>query len=295
MTVEKEEAGVVQAETKIEQEEINEDIPAFVTGFGEDEEVDILLENDESSEEKESPTDGEEKSVEKETQDGKELKTDSTEEVNNKVKKLESHIVGLNKALHEARQNVKEHKEVAETPPLTQQQLRQMFNEHKDDPEVLYNLVEYMTNQAAKKGTDDAVDATELSRKKAEHDKIVRSHWPDLDIPTSELRTQTDQIKRTLDIGEHPFGDYMAMGAMIIDQLPKITQDAYEKGKAEALKDKTNNQRQADIKQDKLTPSGKKVAKSDDLSDNFKATAKQMGLTSAQQKIYARLVKKPKK
>jgi len=286
----------VQAETEIEQEEvISEEIPAFVTGFGDDEEVDILPEDDKSSEIEDDTPANEKEEVVESSDEEKKLETAPIKIVGDRVKELESHITDLNKALHEARQITKKHKEVAETPPLTKQQLQQMFKDHGDDPETMYNLVEYMTTQAAKKGTEDAVDATEISRRKAEHDKIVNSQWPDLSDSTSQLRTQANQVKDHLGIGDHPFGDYMAMGAIIVDQLPKITKEAYEKGKSEALKERTEEQRQKDVKQGKLTPTGKKMAATIDLGDNFKTTAKQMGLTSAQQKIYARLIKKSKR
>jgi len=209
---------------------------------------------------------------------------------------LESHIANLNKAIYQKRKANKELKASKEEKPevqLSHDQLKQLFREHADDPDALCDMVDHMIKQGMAKGTQEAVDVTELSRRKQIHDNYVYNAWPDLAKEDSELRTQANTVRDTLGIDNHPMGDYLAMGAILVEQLPNIQKEAYEKGKADALKVKADGQRKQGIKDNALTSPGIPAKSSGDgLTDSQRETMNMFNMSDERKKIYIRLLKK---
>jgi hypothetical protein len=287
MEVEDTGGDLAPEETDQEPEQAEEDnLSDYVDGF-DVEPPEKEEKKEESDKDKKAPTDGEEKNVKD---------TPKVEDYEKKIKDLESHVSNLNRAVHQYRQKEKETKKEEENP-LTPEQLRAMFKEHKDDPETLFNIVAYMSEQSAKQAGKEALDVEEIKKMKTIHDDVVSKRWPDLEKEGSQLRTQTDKLKKAFRLETHPMSDYLVVSAMISDQLPQIQQAAYEKGKADALKGKAEENRKKDVKDGKLSPA--KSGASDKpnkalLSGSYAEVAKQMGLTKSQQEIYAKLVNKKK-
>lgn len=216
----------------------------------------------------------------------------------NQFDQLQAEIAGLKRELS---QKDKAKPEPEPDTTFTPAQLKQLMRDHADDPEVLYNIIDHMTKEAAKKGTKNAVASAEEMRRKEEHDRFVTQKYPALSDPASGLRKQVDSIKEGLDIGEHIQGDYMAISCLINEKLPDITKEAYEKGKADALKgleeqdSKTVDKKvQPGKKKVGLTPDTKtqgNTAKSS-FTSSQEETVKKLKMTDAQKKLYASFMKR---
>lgn len=256
-----------EAETKTEEEEV-------VAFFGDEE--------DEISEEE-----VEEKKEEEKKPEIKPEITEAEKEYMTKIKQLEKEKKGLNTALHQARQHKKTAKKETEEV-LTPDQIKTLLKEHAGDEEVLYNIVQYMSEQTNK----EQIDATELNMVKTQHDAYVVEHWPDMADETSELSQKVDATMTRLRVENHPMNKYIAISALITEELPNIRKAAYEQGLAAGKKGGKKTPVTKKNKTNVLTPAGIKSTKTkkSNLSDNLVKTAKQMGLSKAQQKIYARLL-----
>lgn len=206
-----------------------------------------------------------------------------------RITQLETEKRNLNVALHQARQ---ERKPKQEAPPetLTPDQIKQLLKEHGDDPEVMYNLVQYIAGQSSREQTN----VNELSQLKKQSDNYVYQRWPSMADESSELFQKTHETAKSLRVADHPLGDYLALATLICEELPNIQKQSYEEGRTSALKGKAEKTRKQTIKTNVLTPSGsgKEKETGGELPSEFLATAKQMGMSPSQRKVYATLVSK---
>ena len=218
------------------------------------------------------------------------------DDLEKKLRKAEEQITNLNKALHAERQAKKADKpKGGDEEPLSEQQLRALFKEHQDDPDTLYNLVQYMAQQSAKGVKKEAINEAEISRKQKEIKQAIDEYYPDVYSDSSDLHRQVEEVKDHFHIKDHPFADFLALGILVHRDLEDHRKEAYEKGKEEALKGKTaDDKRKQDIKGKDLAPDSKsKKSKATTITPEIEETAKQIGLTPSQMKIYARLRAKP--
>lgn len=212
------------------------------------------------------------------------------------IEQLKETKKSLNTALHQARQDKKKPDDKSgDTSPLTKAQLRQILADNKDDEDTLLDIVEYMAQQAARGASKDAVNATEIKKTKVELDEYISEKFPSLSDPGTGMREEIDQTKGKLALGDHPFGDYLAIAARVLDDLPTLIEDAKKEGAA----GKTNieGKRKETIK-DNLTPDAKKKKGDKDqhgLTGSQLEAAKQMGLKGGALKTYEMLVGKSKK
>lgn len=257
---------------------------------------DLLLDDGEGeAEAAEDESKGEEKGEEKKDEEPDELT--KTKEI---LAAREAHIKNLNKALHDARQDRKKGKDEGdkEETPLTKEQLLGIMKEHKDDPAVLLNVIEYASQQAAKGAEKKAVDAVEISSKKKEIDDYLGQNYPKLSDENSEDRVSVDKVKDMLSVADHPFGDFMAVAVRTQLMLPSIIQAAVDHAKKEALGENADKSRKASVKANAPAPSGKsggvqkgKTSLSGDAAD----VAKRIGLSAKGQAIYGKLLQGSKK
>lgn len=206
-----------------------------------------------------------------------------------RITQLETEKRNLNVALHQARQ---ERKTKQETPQdtLSPDQIKQLLKEHGDDPEVMYNLVQYIAGQSSREQTN----VNELSQLKKQSDSYVYQRWPSMADESSELFQKAKETAKGLRIADHPMGDYLALTSLVCEELPNIQKQSYEEGRADALKGKAEKTRKRTVKTNVLTPSGsgKEKETGGELPSEFLATAKQMGMSPSQRKVYATLVRK---
>ena len=126
--------------------------------------------------------------------------------------RAQEHINNLNKALHEERQSKKKAAEKGGEPAFTKAQLKELWTEHRDDPDVLFNILSYMADETARSAQAKAVDQVELVSKKKEVDDYLAQNFPDLANDGSPLRVGVDKAKQELMLADHPFGDILALG-----------------------------------------------------------------------------------
>ena len=222
------------------------------------------------------------------SQDEKKTEEPTADYYKSKIGELEGHIRNLNIALSQERSEKKELK-AADEEPLTESQLRQLYREHKDDPDTLFNIMQYQIKQGAKKAGEESVNAADMSRKRAAVDQYLGTYWPAMNDPTSKLRQTVDNAKRALNLEDHPIGDMAGLGLAVLDGLPTLQKTWYEQGKEDGLKDKSEEKRKESVKQSKAAPSGKKSGPktSKQLTGQALETARQMGLSKNQMKIYS--------
>lgn len=196
---------------------------------------------------------------------------------------------GLKKALHEERQEKKGKKSDGndgDTPTLSDAQLKALLEEHRDDPDVLMNIIKYKVEQVAKGMKKDAMSEVDMQQKKAQVDQFMKTRYPDYDDEDSDVRRGLAPVKKALGLDDHPFGDYFAAGVQVLNSLPDIVKHWFEEGKKAAVGDTANEKRKEQIKDGQLSPSGKKT--DDDkyaqgLTASQLDTAKRLGFKTKQQ------------
>lgn len=217
-------------------------------------------------------------------------------EIEGKIARLEQDKKNLQKALHTERQKKKEPAK-EDSVTLSDDQLLGIIKENPENPEVLLRVVRYVSERAAKGEKAAAISEIDVSQKSKAVNNMVLERYPSLAEESSEMRTEIDAVKESLGLKDSPFGDAFAVGVKVVEQLPTLLRNAFEKGKAEALKDAAEKKRGDKIEDTKLTPKGKGKAAddADELTQDQSSTASQLGMTPSQKKIYAKLVgKQPK-
>jgi hypothetical protein len=218
-----------------------------------------------------------------------------------RMQRLEDDKRNLKKALHEARQE-KKAKKVDDTVSLTDADLTKIIEEHKDDPSVLLNAVTYKMEQIVKKGKIEAVDEVQVKQKANQLNNFLKSKFGDtLDDDSSELRVGINKAKDFLNVSDHPFGDAIGAAAVVFENMPKLLQAEYERGKNEALTGNVEKNRVSGIKNGNSLMSGSKRAdggsnKATGLTESQAETAKQLGFKpgTQQYKIYVNQILKSK-
>ncbi len=276
-----------------ELEELEEDLESGGEKPPEEEEEGFVLEVDDPEED---DPDDEAKAKAKAAEKAAEKDEDITKkfsDLETRLSERDSHVTDLNKAIHGLRKELKETKaekmESGETV-FTDSQLVSLLEEHKDDAPTLLQVVKHVAKQSAKGAEKGAIDQAAMSGTKKELDGFLSTTYPDLSTDGSEIRVVVDQTKDRLGLSDHPYGDFLGTGAMLLQNIESFTAQAREEGKQEALKEVADGKRKEDIKK-KLpaSPGGGKKKGSDVISSDVLKTAKQMGLNKAQTKIYAQM------
>ncbi len=225
------------------------------------------------------------------------LETDITDRTK-KMADLDVAITEANRKLHGIRQEKGAEKkgEGEEDATFTKAQLVQILEEHKDEPEVMLRIVEQKVKQAVKGVKDETINATEVAAKSKEFNDVLNERYPELKDAGSALRAEVDGSKAILGMEDHPYGDYIGMAGLVLNQLPNLIKQAHEAGKQEALKDKGDKHRKAAIKSSSLSSPGKiKTGTEATVTEDMAAVEKMLGLkTPAQKKLYRQLVAKQK-
>ena len=193
------------------------------------------------------------------------------------VSRLQEDKKNLNKALHEERQT-KKAKDDGEVK-LSDAEVTKLLEEYKDDPQTLKNIIRYIAKEEAKGAKREAIDETEIATKKKEIDTYLQSDLPELSKEGSELRGVVDNIKKHLNIEDHPFGDLFAVGVHMAMNRKTLLQSAFDAGKKAALGDKGEAARKDAIKGNELLKGGKKVPGQGDLTAAHKDVAKRLGIS----------------
>lgn len=197
------------------------------------------------------------------------------------------------RAFYSERQERKAEKKEAKGDDVTlsDAEIKAIMKEHKDDPEVIFNAVTYKVQQMMKGGVKSAVNEVEVKNKQEKLSTILRERLGEaFDDDDSDARKSLMKTRQTLNLEDHPFGDFLAYGAAIADMLPNLAKQWYERGKKDALGKTADDGRKSDIEDGKLTPSGDRKPDGNGkpnkgLTDSQKETAKLMGFDKDPRKM----------
>ena len=118
--------------------------------------------------------------------------------------------------------------------------------------------------------------------------------YPWLSDDTDEHTRDVRSTMKTLSLGNHPYGQFLALSAMIHRSLDDIKEEEYRRGLGDATKKGAEVNRRRTVKESSLTPdlkTGKGVKTP--LPASVKETARLLGFNKRQSKIYEQLLKKP--
>lgn len=293
--------GTEQTQEEIAQDDVSGETSDTTTESVEDDDTVATVEGFETSpvtDAEEETSDDVEDDTDQQTstspsgQDEQKTEEPTAEFYKNELAQRNAHVQNLNIALSQERAKAKDAK-AEEENPLTETQLRELYTTHKDDPDTMFNIMQYQIKRGAKEAGEETLNAAEVSRKQAVANQYISKNWGALNDPASPLRQQVDQMKQIADLGDHHMGDMAGLGLLILDKLPELHKRTFDLGKQEGLSGKAEGKRKAGVKQSTTAPSGKKASAkaTSGLSGNALQTAKQMGLSKGQMATYAKLIK----
>ena len=185
----------------------------------------------------------------------------------------------LSRLAYEKRQEKKVEK--AEDAQLSDADLAKIIEEHKDDPAVLLNTFKYVADQRAKKTKNEAIDEVDTKRKAEYISGVLHKYYGEsVDDESSDLRQAINKAKSYAGFEDHPLGDGIGAGLVVLDQLPVLLKNAYERGKAEATNGTVEKKRVSSIENGKTFVKGKldsSVTAKSKLSESELETAQRMG------------------
>ncbi|MFH1641047.1 MAG: hypothetical protein ABIA66_03680, partial [Candidatus Omnitrophota bacterium] len=211
-----------------EDQATNEDDLDDADGLSDDinDELTLDFKADEESEKKEKK----EKDKSKDDDIIKEVDTLKSE-----LEQLKEDKKNLNKALHSLRQEKKKDSVKADTGRLSEAQLKQIIEDNPEDTETQFRVLRYLAEEYSKGASKEAVNAAEISRTKTKLDDYLNEQYPEITEDGSDMRREVEEAKTGLALENHPFGDYLAVAARVLDAVPNLMKDAFEKGKAQGL------------------------------------------------------------
>lgn len=137
----------------------------------------------------------------------------------------------LQTALHQARTDKKSKKtDDDDEEVLSPTDIANIIKEHKDNPDVLVNAVNYLVSQKIKKGKSEAINEVEVRQMGNKLNSVLKQQFGTLlDDPDSDLRKNVDNIKKQMHVEDHPFADFLGTSVFVLDRLPMIIQNAVKK------------------------------------------------------------------
>lgn len=219
---------------------------------------------------------------------------DDSTKSKDEIDRLTRKVSDLNKALHEERKSKKEAAKASEeTPPLSKAELQKLWKEYQNDPDTLFQITAYMTEQAARGASKEVIDKNKIGENKKETDAFLQKNYPDLYKEDSEMRRAVDKTKDEMGFTDHPYGDFVGTAVQLLINAPNIMKNVYDKGRNDALSGKAEKTRKEVVRESGLTPKGKPPGKeAAHLTDSQKDVASRLGLTGNKLKTFEKIVSK---
>ena len=225
----------------------------------------------------------------------------NAETPDDKVKTLEQQlkkeIADKNRAFQEKRQLEKRIKEAQANngeQPLTREQLKSIFKEHKDDEDVVFNILDYYMEQNAKKTSNEAIDAVKLSQMKTHTDTYVSREFPALLNEESDVYRIAQETKDQFGLSNNPHSDFLVGHILRSMNTKNFVEQAYQKGLEDGKYQKAESKRKQNVGESKLEKTEQK-----DSNGKGQYSAKDMDVfnilnlkTDRQKEIYRKLTSK---
>lgn len=236
----------------------------------------------------------------KKPDDKKDDKPDKASELEakhkNEIDNLQKEINRLGYALRKDKKDEKKDKET----PFTKTQLMQLYKDHADEPEVVFQIMEEMTKIGKIDATAAAEKSVDIKTKRADMDAMLERMYPDAKKEGTELHTGIQKAIEWAHLDGHPFAEHLAFGLLALKSLPDTIKKIKEDARAEALKTsqedlgkKAEDARKKGITESKPGSKGKSsdTTKAVSLTTDQMDSAKRLGLTSkAQLARYAKII-----
>jgi len=254
----------------------------------EEDEGDVVVDDDDNDDDSEDES--EDESDEDDSQD-EDLRKE-LEDYKSQLEQKRVEIAKLNSGAYKMRNEIKALKgKKEEDTTFTDAQITKILDEHRDDPAVLLQVFKQVAKQQTAGVKDDVVTATEIAQTKANLDNFLHDNWPELSDEKSQEFSQLQQAKQWMKIDDHPYGDFLSLGAVMLQRMPEMIEQAKKDGRAEALKEKSDSVRKKNVKGTKLSGKGKMSGKVV-VTDEIKTTAAEIGITDKKQlALYAKILK----
>ncbi len=260
-------------------------------------------------EEKKDPVEGDDKKkagdkAEDKKDEKDEKKTDPAQDLEAKIEaKYKTEISKLEKEISRLGYQIRKEKKETKTekPVFTKTQLMQLYKEHKEDPEVVFQIIDEMTKLGKIDAQDAAEKATDIKTKKGEMDSFIDRLYPDARREGSELHGEIQKAVEWAHLEGHPMAEHLAFSLLALKSLPDTIKKIKEEAKAEAVKtsekdlaSKAEEARKKKINESKPGSRGQssEETKAASLSANELETAKRLGFTTkAQVEKYAKMLR----
>lgn len=202
------------------------------------------------------------------------------------------------RAFYNLRNAKKTEKKESKEPEFSDAQLLDLIETHREDPAVMLQIMKQVSKQQSGEMAETKIKSQEIKQKKAQIDQfIVQNYAPFVNDDTPEHQ-ELQRAKAFMHIEDHPLGDYLAIAALELAGLPKTIEQVKKQAVEEALKKNGEESRKKAIKETATggsKPKNKVVATVDEDTNQYLATAKQMGLNKEQTKRYLQMVQNAKK
>ena len=240
---------------------------------------DIILE--EKGEEKK-----EDKEVEVEVEGKTEVSTDKTEvaELKKQLQELQSDLLKVSVNKREPEKIVEQKKE-----KLSKTQLAQIMKEHKDDPEVLLNVVEYLAEQKAEETRDatmkDVNHRQWHSNLSGMANRVLSEDEDGYLAANPKVKQGIEEYASNLGLGDHPVGKLAAYAIF------RLSESVKGKGTAKVDEKSTKVEMKVDPNKGRLdkTRLSTNAGKSTGLSQDQLSMAKRFGVKP---ETYAKFVRR---
>lgn len=277
--------------------------------FGEG--IDIVTPEVENEEKTPEEGENEDKDGSAEGSERKEEKDPEKEEVDPKYAEMEAQIEKLKKDNSEMGYNLRQlskekKKEEKKEPVFTKNQLLGLFNDHKDDPDMLFQVVSTMVDQGVKDASKVVEETVELREKKSTARKYIQDFYPTAWEENSDLNAGIQDAVKWANLDDHPMAEELAMGVVVLQSLPTMIKEIQEKAVQEAeaklseqnkenLKEKSEAARKKGIKDSQPAKTETKTGASDkkesvSLNESQAEVAKRLNMGPAQMKKYAAMM-----
>jgi hypothetical protein len=191
---------------------------------------------------------------------------------------------------------LKAEKEDPEDVRFTDAQLLQMMKDHREEPEVMFQIMKQMQKQAGEDITQNAQKASEVAARKKELSDLASNRFPNA---LKEGEATYEAVQNTisyLGLEDNPYADVLALGVLTINDMPTIVERIREQTKKQLLSKTAEITRKGKVKETSLSePGHKNGQKAVELSQGASETAKLFGFNDKQQALYKKFLKAGKK
>ena len=199
------------------------------------------------------------------------------------------------RAFYNLRNAKKSEKKESKEPEFTDAQLLDLIETHREDPAVMLQIMKQVSKQQSGEMADTKIKSQELKAKKQQIDGFLTQNYGPYMDDGNPVSQELKKAKEFFHINDHPLGDYLAVAAMELANLPVTVEAVKKQAVEEALKKNGETSRKKAIKESS-TGTSKPKSKVEPSPDNdnesrWLANAKQFNFDKKQTESYIKMMK----